>query len=98
MAPTQPCHHAPHHRQPEPGAGRATARVAAREGLQHRLFLAGRDAGDQEFKRTFRGTGAAMGWPAPIGRGPVMSPLEFMQRLVASVPRPRLHLNRLVSA
>jgi len=29
---------------------------------------------------------------------PVMSPLEFMQRLAALVPRPRLHLIRLVSA
>jgi hypothetical protein len=28
----------------------------------------------------------------------VMSPLEFMQRLAALVPRPRLHLIRLVSA
>jgi len=28
----------------------------------------------------------------------VMSPLEFMQRLTALVPRPRLHLIRLVSA
>ena len=28
----------------------------------------------------------------------VMSPLEFMQRLAALVPRPRLHLLRLVSA
>jgi hypothetical protein len=28
----------------------------------------------------------------------VMSPLEFMQRLAAWVPRPRLHLIRLVSA
>ncbi len=28
----------------------------------------------------------------------VMSPLEFMQRLVALVPRPRLHLIRLMSA
>jgi hypothetical protein len=28
----------------------------------------------------------------------VMSPLEFMQRLAALVPRPRLHLMRLVSA
>ncbi|MDP1647703.1 MAG: transposase [Rubrivivax sp.] len=27
-----------------------------------------------------------------------MSPLEFMQRLAALVPRPRLHLIRLVSA
>lgn len=27
----------------------------------------------------------------------VMSPLEFMQRLAALVPRPRLHLIRLVS-
>lgn len=29
---------------------------------------------------------------------PVMSPLAFMQRLAALVPRPRLHLIRLVSA
>jgi hypothetical protein len=28
----------------------------------------------------------------------VMSPLEFMQRLAALVPRPRLHLIRLVAA
>jgi len=28
----------------------------------------------------------------------VMLPLEFMQRLAALVPRPRLHLIRLVSA
>jgi hypothetical protein len=28
----------------------------------------------------------------------VMSPLEFMQRLAALVPRPRLHLIRLVPA
>jgi len=28
----------------------------------------------------------------------VMSPLEFMQRLAALVPRPRLHLISLVSA
>ena len=28
----------------------------------------------------------------------VLSPLEFMQRLAALVPRPRLHLIRLVSA
>ena len=28
----------------------------------------------------------------------VMSPLEFMQRLTALVPRPRLHLIRSVSA
>jgi len=28
----------------------------------------------------------------------VMSPLEFMQRLAALVPRPRLHLTSLVSA
>ena len=28
----------------------------------------------------------------------VMSPLEFMQRLATLVPRPRLHLIRLVSA
>ena len=28
----------------------------------------------------------------------VMSPLEFMQRLAALVPRPRLHLIRLVTA
>jgi len=28
----------------------------------------------------------------------VMSPMEFMQRLAALVPRPRLHLIRLVSA
>ena len=28
----------------------------------------------------------------------VMSPMEFMQRLAALVPRPRMHLSRLVSA
>jgi len=31
-------------------------------------------------------------------RTPRLSPLEFMQRLAALVPRPRLHLIRLVPA
>jgi hypothetical protein len=27
------------------------------------------ETADKAFKRTFRGIGSAMGWPAPIGRG-----------------------------